>query len=564
VGTGRGPRKRIGGTHPREPTVLESSFPSPRATLLLLLLLAAAALPLCWSGPEPLLAWGGAEVWGHLWTWWWHGAALPAWPAGTDLALGASSWPVIDPLPTALGALLFRLGGPSLAWNLLFLSSIAGAFAGGAFAARRAGGDPLVGGFALAMGPIFTGSLLSGLSEDMALGLLAVVAALLLHPAPAAAPAPRAWPLAAGLGLGLLAWCGPYLAFLGAAVAVGAGAVALVRRPRDLSRWAIAAVIALILALPPLLAQGARAWSGTGHHAGALLTQVERLWRVNPWGAADLASFLVPGRVSLPTDAVVRLHPAYLGLLVLGLAVLGGRSRWWWLLAAAVLVAPGDQIHLLGHPTGLPNPFSLALGWLPLAGRLNHHARLLLLSQVALAVLAARGARRLGRFAPLALLAVSLDYGLLAPLPWPLPGASAAAPGIAADLSALAPGGLLAVPMGGPGRSPQRPLLDQRVHGRRLALSPNQPGPPTFLSRSQLGRWLAALGRGPEPTPPQSLDPSVIIARGYTVLLVSGPTWVQAAQGLGPPDLASPEAAAWDLTRLVPAAPDMLPAERTP
>ncbi|MFH1466484.1 MAG: hypothetical protein ABIO70_19020 [Pseudomonadota bacterium] len=535
-----------------------------RIALLLLLLLAAAALPLIWSGPEPLLAWGGAEVWGHLWTWWWHGAALPAWPAGTDLALGTEQWPVIDPLPAALGALLFRLGGPSLAWDALALAAMAGAFLGGAFAARRAGGDPLVGGLVLAMGPIFTGGLLSGLSEDMALGLLAVAAGLLLQPAPAGSPPPRTWPVAAGLTLGLLAWCGPYLAFLGAAVALGAGAIALVRRPRAWRPWALAATIALLLALPSLLAQGSRALTGTGHHAGALLEQVEPLWRVNPWGAADLASFFAPGHAPLPPDAVVRLHPAYLGLLVLGLAALGGRSRWWWLLAAAVLVAPGDRLHLLGHPTGLPNPFSMVLGWLPLAARLNHHARLLLLGQVALAVLAARGTRRLGRFAPLALLAVVLDYGLLAPVPWPLPCTSAAAPAVVAELAALPPGGLVVVPAGGPGLSPQRPLLDQRVHGRRLALAPNHPGPPNFLNRSPLGRWLASMGRGPEPPPPTDLDPGALIARSYPVLLVLGPTQIQVERHLGPPDLASPEAAAWDLTRLAASPPDMLPAERTP
>ena len=44
-----------------------------------------------------LLGFEGGELWGHAWTQWWHGEALPAWPAGTPLATGSSDWPVIDP-----------------------------------------------------------------------------------------------------------------------------------------------------------------------------------------------------------------------------------------------------------------------------------------------------------------------------------------------------------------------------------------------------------------------------------------------------------------------------------
>ena len=126
-----------------------------------------------WTAEEPvLLAWAGGEVYGHAWVQWWHGLALPGWPSGTDLARGTEVWPVIDPLTTGLAALLGRLVGWTVAWNGVLLGSVALAFVGGAVLARRYDGDPLVGGTVLALGPVFLGSLASGLTEDFSLGLL--------------------------------------------------------------------------------------------------------------------------------------------------------------------------------------------------------------------------------------------------------------------------------------------------------------------------------------------------------------------------------------------------------
>ncbi len=538
----------------------------PAATLLLLM---AAAVPLLRGGSSPLLAWRGAEVWGHAWTWWWHGQALPAWPAGTDLATNTADWPVIDPLTAFLGAALSRTLGVVAAWNLLALAALAGAFTGGWWLARRVGGSGLVGGLVLAMGPIVTGSLSSGLSEDLAVGLLAVAVGLVVVPRPT-----WSWSLATGASLGLLAWCGPYLAWLGAITATGAGLAHTLRQPRGFPRWLLAAIIATMLALPPLLNLGERAIHGTGHQRGSPAERVEPLWQLNPWGSADLASFVTPGPAPLPEDAVVRLHPGYLGLAVLALALVGGRSRWWALLVATLLVAPGEQLDCLGHGTGISNPFAHALDLLPGGARLNHHARLLLLGQVALAALAALGVRRLGRrlgrpalVVGLAALLVALDYGLLGPVGWPLPVAEARAPDVLTELEELPPGGLLWLPSSGPGISPQRALLDQRVHRRPLPIDPNRPGPPTWLPRSVLGGWLASIGRGPGFPPPPERDLGPILERGVSVLAVASPWDAQVAEQLGPPDVQGEDGAAWDLARIAarfqPDA-DMLTEEQTP
>ncbi len=530
-------------------------------------LLALAALPLLLTGGEPLLAWRGAEVWGHGWTWWWHGEALPAWPAGTDLATGTAEWPVIDPLPSLLGAVLTRLLGIGAAWNTVALGAIAGAFAAGWWLARRAGGHGPVGGVVLAMAPIFTGSLLSGLSEDLAIGLLAVAVGLVVIPGATS----WRWAATTGIHLGLLAWCGPYLAWLGAATAVVAGLVHLIRQPRSWGRWVLAGAIAGLMALPPLLAHGARALTGQGHRSGVQLVQSEPLWQLNPWGQADLLSFVTPGAAALPADAVIRIHPGYLGLAVLVLALLAGRSRWWWPLLAALLVAPGEQLHLLGESAGLPNPFALALDWLPGGARLNHHARLLMLGQVALAVLAARGVRRLaarpgwrpGLVVGIAGLVVLLDYGLLAPVPWPLPAASARAPDFLSELDELSPGMLLWLPTGGPGISPQRPLLDQRAHGRAMVLNPNRPGPPTWLPKTPLGGWLAGLGRNADAPPPPDPDVGPLLEHGVTVLAVAAPLDATVAAKLGPPPVQGEDGAAWDLVVVAEGA-DMLIEESAP
>jgi hypothetical protein len=528
------------------------STPSPPRWLFpaaLLALLLVAALPLLLAaGTEPLLAWSGAEVWGHAWTWWWHGQALPAWPAGTDLATGTGTWPVIDPLPALLGATISRLAGPVLAWNSVALLAIAGAFGGGWWLARRLGGSGLVGGLVLAMGPIFTGSLLSGLSEDLAVGLLAVVVGLVMRPG-----ADRwRWALATGACLGLLAWCGPYLAWLGATTATLAGLIHIARSPRTWTRWVSAAALAAAIALPPLLAQGDRVLSGLGHRGGIPMAGDNPFWLLNPWGQADLATLLLPGLSAVPAAAAIRLHPAYLGVAVLGLALLAGRSRWWWVLLAGVLLAMGEQLHWLGQPTGLPNPLALAIDLLPGGAMLKHHARLLLLGQVALSALAALGAARLAqRWRPrpalvMAALLVLLDYGLLAPIGWPLPRAEARAPDLMAQLGELEPGPLLLLPAGAPDRSPQRPLLDQRVHGRPLLLDPNRPGAPTWLPRSPAGRWLLARCNDEAPSPPPSPDLAPLREHA-AVLVVEARCAHHAAELLGPPDHQGQDGSAWDL-----------------
>lgn len=510
----------------------------PERRRILLGALAVTALAGARLLVEPgLLGYAGGEVYGHAWVQGWHADALPRWPAGTSLALGADPWPVIDPLPTLLAAVVGRLAGVVVGYNAWILLSVGLAFAGGALLARREGGDPLVGGLALALAPSLAGSLSSGLTEDGAVGLAAIGLAL------TGDRDPRRGALG-GLCLGLLAASGPVLAWCAALAAVGFGLGAVAR---ERARWrsvAAGGLVAALVALPAALLQGARL-GGSGHRWGTPPELVEPLWRLNPWRGVDLASLLAPGPQD-PDGALIRMHPGYLGLVALGLAAFAGRSRWWAVLLGAALVAPGARLSAFGQPLGLDNPFAALIQLVPGGSLLNHHGRVLLIGAVALAALAARGAARLGprlgaaRWALPGLLA--LDLLLLSPRPLPLPVAEAEAPDIVYDLKSLSPGPLLVVPVAGPGVHPQRALLDQRVHGRPLLRSPNRPGLPGSLERSASARWLASLAF-PEPLAP----PATLELPGVAVLLVEAPHVAAVEAVAGPPDLRGEDGAAWDL-----------------
>lgn len=484
-----------------------------------------------------LLGYAGAEVYGHAWVLSWHADALPAWPRGTALALDAETWPVIDPLPTLLAATVGRMLGVVAGYNAWILSSVALAFLGGAFLARREGGDPVVGGLALALAPALAGSLWSGLTEDGAVGLATLGLGLVGD------RDPRRGALG-GLCLGLLAASGLVLAWTAALAALGFGVAAMAR---DRGTWRsvlVAGAVAVAVAVPVALLQGDRLL-GAGHRLGSPRETAEALWRLNPWRGVDLLSLVAPGRQD-PGGAFVRIHPGYLGLVPLGLALFAGRSRWWAVLVAAVLVAPGSRLSAGGVPLGLDNPFAALAHALPGGELLNHHGRVLLIGAVALAALAARGARSVGeRFGVPRVVfpvLVGLDLLLLSPASLPLPVADAEPPDVAWRLEGLSPGPVLVVPVAGPGVHPQRALFDGRAHGRTVLVSPNRPGLPPELARTETGQWLASLAF-PDPAPaPERLE-----LPGVTVLMVSAPYVGTVEAVAGVPDVVGLDGAAWDL-----------------
>lgn len=494
-----------------------------------------------WAGGDQLLGWRGGELYGHAWVQWWHGEALWAWPAGNDRVLGASEWPVVDPLSTAVAAATGRLLGYGVGWNALIVLGLVLGFFGGAFLAGRAGGSPLVGGLGVALSPVFLGSISSGLTEDLGLGLVAFSLALLIYPRRSQE---RLW---GGLLLGLTAWTGLYLTFLAALVAGILGVRALLRR-EGIRDWLLAGILAAAIALPALGLFGGRIF-GEGHRFGeAHLPNFEPLWRVNPVRVVDLASFFDPRSMNVPENAVVRLHPMYLGWVLLGCALWVRSTGWWLLFGACVLYACGPEFRVAGESTGLLNPVHSGFNALPFFDRINHSGRVMLLGHLALVVLAARGALAFGRTRAIAAVVV-LELVLLGPGLAPLPTTSS---NVAEVFSKLGneEGRVLVLPLGGPGLHPQRALYEQRAHARDLALRPNVPGPVLGIEQSPTGAWLCGLGREESSGPPDLLDVDGFLqAKISTILVREG--WVEEAiEGLGDPHFLAEGGAIWHLSQL--------------
>ena len=474
----------------------------------------------------------GAEVWGHVALLGAHTAALPAWPAApTALVVDAAPWPVMDPLPTAAAAALARVVGVGPAWNLLHLAAAAVAAWGGARLARAHGGDPAVGAAVLVGWPALQGAMASGLSEDLWIGLVAAALAA-LH---------RGRWVHGGALLGLTAWTGLVVAWMGALAAVLFGLGRALHRPRALLPLGGAALLAAGIAAPAALAHAARLRADA---AFAPPEGPEALWRLNPWRGADLASFVVPGWQD-PGDALLRLHPAWLGATVLLLATRGRAPAAAALLALALALAPGLRPMLAGQPLGVDGPAAALRAVLPGLDAMHHHGRLVLLAGLALTVLAARGARAWARgrprLLPLLPWLVLLDLRLGSPLGPAVPTTDPRPPAIAAAAAALPPGPLLHLPLAGPGVHFQRPLAFAATHGRPLYVDPHQPGLPAALRGSRRAQALARLA-GPGPLPPDAGDD---LPAALRVILVEEPWVSRAAARLGPPTHRDASGALW-------------------
>lgn len=477
---------------------------SNRGLRVVVALALASALVGPAAGAGSFVGSSGAEAYGHLWVQAWVTDAWPVWPTGTAMANGASAWPVIDPLPTwfagGLARALTALGmdGPRGAWNAYAFLGVFIASLGGASLAEAAGGRWEVGAVGIGAAPIFVGSLASGLSEDWMVGLVAFAIANALR---------SRW-LRAGAILGITAWCGLYLAWLGAAALVGIA----IYRWADWRRWLAGGLIAAALGSGAAWPFRARL-AGEGHRSGNFTPRAEPLWRISPWKSSDLAAFVTPGKVDT-AGAVVREHPTYLGWTTIGLGVaavvppsvpvvLAAAG-----LAATISVAAGETVSIAGTPTRAENPIATLFRQLPLAGRFNHLGRTMLLGQMVLVAIAARGARR---FRPgAAAILILAETTFLSPARVPLPGTPGTAPDIYLALATLPPAPVLVIGE----RHPQKPFFDQRFHGRRIMMNPNG-GPP---GRAAPGTIIVAFG---------DAIPALTAERGTpTVTTSDGAAWL--------------------------------------
>lgn len=493
-----------------------------------------------WLRPG-FLASPAGEVYGHAFV---QGIASETWPALPATATRLwppAPWVVIDPLPTWLAAGVARLVGPVAAYDLVALAGLVLAAVGGARLAAVTGGHPWVGALVLAWAPTFLGSVGSGLTEDLGLGLVALAIAEVSR---VEGPDRRA--LGAGLLLALTASCGLYLVVI---AGIAAALIAAARLRLALGRRLVAglAVVALIGAL----GVAAVAWphrarlGGKGHHAGVPPERIEARWRLNPVGGDDLASFVAPGRDAPEAGVLQRIHPGYLGLSVLGLAVLGarGQRRWLVLVGVGVALAAGPRLRMLGFPLGISNPVVGAVRLFSPLAAINHWGRLLPLAQLGLVVLAARGAQRRPRWA---VAAVAADLALLSPVSPLLPTADARVPPIWTALGELPSGAVVVVPSAGPGVAFQEPLWHALAQPRPVSLHPSRPGYGA-AEEIALTRWFAGLPGDRRDPPDPDVAPSLreLRRRGIGVILVRGPYAADVEALLGPPGVRAGEDAAW-------------------
>lgn len=479
-----------------------------------------------------------AETYGHAWVRWWTAAEWPAWSQGTTLVEGARSWPVIDPLPTWVFGGVAQIVGDTWAWNLSAALGIVVTALGGGALARSLRGSPIFGAAISPVMPIYLGSIHSGLTEDYFLGFVGLSLA---------AGVEKRW-VSAGLWAGISAWCGLYLGwFAGVGLAVLAGFRAIrwlwrvlrqyrAMPPRTMSPlgWILATARAvsgplLGLSFAAAISLGA-AWpflTVLQDHGPVRPPPVnEPFYALNPWRAADLASFLTPG--STTTDArttapiVMRQHPTYVGGVTVFFAIMGGMHPAGIAVAALGVASLGDEISWMGNPTGLGNPISTLLHKIPMGDKFRNHARLMLLGQLILVALASRGARNLVvRIANdpvrslragtvVAVSVVMAETILLSPAPLPLRTTPTTGPAIYEKI----PAGRQPILVIGE-HNPQKPLYDQRFHGHPLLNNPNRPAPkpspkttivvvfrpanPDFAA-PPLPVWLETLG------PPDAID----------------------------------------------------------
>ena len=473
-----------------------------------------------WVRPGRITAWARGEADNHLWMHWQWANGDVVWsnvPEGTSL-------PLMDLVHLPFFALGFSASA-AIAWNLVWIGSVAVAALGGAWLgheATRTESGAVIGAAVLASSPFLGGMGSFGITEMWPLGWLAVAAAGLLR---LGRDRRVRWAVVVVGALVICAHGGWYLAFA-AAISMPFFALFVARSEGrgGLVRWGIwcggITLCAVALSLPWFLAflEQRELWA---HRASQAVTAPEPMWWLGPsGGGADFLQFLTPVPLDTPRGVSV-----YLGVLTSFLAVLGAlRSRRWGLLAGALLVlvlALGPTLVVAGRRTGLLLPVAGLLGLVPDLQALSHWYRLTSALVVLLVPLAALGALQVARarqWLPWALaVGIVVDGRLLSVVPWPAEQYVLEAP---AGLSSESEGALLLLPFDN-GREAFDGLEPPRLYDRwgvalQRRLSENYDGPDVLLRTNRL---VAALDFecGPTPTIPRAWRPGPAFSNPETL-----------------------------------------------
>ncbi len=421
------------------------------------------------------LAVGGprTDVYNALWSYWFVARGLaegriPVFTTLLDYPTGGRLL-VADPLNAALAAPITLLAGPTTAYaGMLLLHLTLGAFFADMLG-RRLGGRGWIAGLAWAWAPMVRAHLQNGSSEAAAVAWLPL-AGLLVVVALAKAPSRLGDAVRitlAGVGLALAAVGGGWYAGLGAFVFTGAFALF---HPQGRRLWPALLVGGLLL-LPVAGAYHALSVAPDGLVDIKDPEILARLRRTV--GSADPRTFFMPGDFRSPDFARLEqnpsdlVHTAYLGFVLLALALWKGRERALWITAAVALVlAMGPVLVIAGGPVpwhmrALPLPYS-ALEGLPGFEGLSLLFRIATVAPLALGLLADRAPPWLGAF----IVAETLAFSPARSLPMTT---DAAPPAPLLVLAASPEGAVISLPAG----YARTRLFEQSVHHHPLTASLN-------------------------------------------------------------------------------------------
>lgn len=431
---------------------------------------------------EQLFGFHGSEVYGHAWSHWWRFQDFPDQLIGMKKAIGVELFPPIDIIPMIISNCFAVIGGTIFGYNAwVFLSVLLAAF-GGYFLAETEDGDPWIGAVVLAFSPIFLGTIFSGLTEDMGLGLVAISIAFLRR---------KSW--WGVLGLAGVGYSGLVLGWMTGILAVMVAVVAIVKE-REWKRWLRFGFGAWLLLSPLLWLHWERLLS-KGHRFGSHFLEYQPFWGLNPWKQADIASLFHAWYIDF-SDEIIRFHPSYLGLILVGICFFARSKFWWGVFLFFTLSSFGNSLHFLGADTKILNPLPLFLQVIPGYSLINHHGRFMLLALVGWSVLASKGAKRIRsehiRGGRLLFLFVLLDLIIFSPIGFTLPTTMSYSNTIL-DQVDLESGKLLRLPMLGPNISFQEALWEQHFHKEDIGMSPNRPSIIHLAKRSPKTIWMERL-----------------------------------------------------------------------
>lgn len=386
-----------------------------------------------------------------------------AWPPLHTTSLefpGGASLVVTDLPEMILLAPVTRLWGPTVAFNLLQLLHHALAAAAAWWCARTLGLAPAgraVAALAFAFAPALVGTTFNQNPDATAWYWVPLAAGF--------AGSATGWrrAAAAGLCVGLAAWCSPY-------GAVMAGVAMLLLLPGlDWRRWGAALGTAALVGGGGALV----AWWSVRDPSSAVFKSGAE---VALHGSAQLDQLLVPWptvHTNLGWEASRFVHDGYLGvsLVLAGLVGFAWSRRWRWLLLAAlaVLLALGPVLGIEGG-WQLRNPL-WSVGNRAGLVRLWQYHRYGALAVLALGLGAGWTAQRLGRWGWALVVVVALDL-LVVTGAWQRLGAAPAFDdGACALLEPLADGPVYDLPPGGH----ELWLYSASCHGRPVASGINRP-----------------------------------------------------------------------------------------